>query len=605
MANQNVIDELIVQLTLDAEKYSRAEAKIDRDADRTFRNQQERARRTDRTNRDQQRRLKDVASGVKAFALQVTAAVGVVTGLGAAVGGVLSGFLNFETGLRRQAVGTALSNRQMQAWGATARRMGADANAGAEAIANLAREQKIGLQTGNAPTLQGLARIGVNIDPSRSIEDVLAQAQSIYRGAPKAQRQQYETTLLASGVSADLVLMIKSEIDARDAYARSFSQAAEENRKALDQLADSYESIKASGIAVAATLLEALQPAIASGAEQLQTFATKVADFSRSVQDAGGGVDAFQSSLDKHLPWLGHLFEGFRLLGGVVQGVWQGLKNLMDWLPTQGQGVRNFLNRSRNPFGTEPLGDAIQNAAGRAVRGLFGNDSGDIGAVGRANLAVNDWLRKATAKPGDATGLPRNIENDPPARLPRNIENDAPIGSDAQSLMTTLTSQYGLSVPQAAALVANWQRESGLRPNAINREGGGTGARGLAQWRGARTEAFRKRYGVMPDQASVAQQVEFALTDPYERSLLNKSFAVGGDADQLGVAVSKIYEAHGNVREDLRRGREAGALAAGYGGQPGATVNIQNLNVQSNDAQSFVGDLQRLDTTQPYNSVIR
>src|SRR6185503_17310267 len=141
-------------------------------------------------NKDQQKRLKDVAAGVRSFAGQVTAAVGVVTGLGAAVGGVLTGLLGFETGLRRQAVGTAMSNKQMQAWGATARRLGADANAGAEAIAALAKERQQFELTGNAPTMQALARMGVNVDRGRPLEDVLAQAQQIYRNAPEGQRQQ-------------------------------------------------------------------------------------------------------------------------------------------------------------------------------------------------------------------------------------------------------------------------------------------------------------------------------------------------------------------------------------------------------------------------------
>ncbi len=606
-----VVDELIVTLSLDAENYRKAEATVERTTDRTFRKQQERARVTDRTNRDQQKRLKDVAAGVRAFGVQVAAAVGVVTGLGVAVGGVLGGFLGFQTALRRQTVGTGLSNKEMQAWSATARRMGADANAGAEAIANLAKErQQIGLGM-PAPTLAALGKMGVNIDPARPLQDVLSQAQRIYQNAPAGQRQQYENTLSAQGVSNDLILMIKSERDVREAFTQSLAQATEENRKALDQLADAFESIKATSITVAGTLLEALQPAIEAGAAKLSDWAIKLAEFTKDLQDAGGGVQGFQEALDKNAP---ELASALRTLGDITSVVTnrfrdtgQALKDLWSW-------VTWFLNKSRAPWGNKGLADDI----GDRVRTVVGAGSGQ--SVSQAiGQKVGDWWRTTVADnrardvaEGRAR-LPRNIENDAPNlnphNLPRNIENDAPGQTvDAQSLMQKLITQHGLTVQEAAAVVANWQRESGLRTNAFNGEGGGTGARGLAQWRGDRSAAFKARYGVMPDQGTVDQQVEFALNDPYERQLLMRSLRAGGTAAEKGRMFSQMYEAHGNVREDIRRGQEAQRLESAYRGTSaaaGGTVNVQTINVQTNNPAEFVGGLQRLDGSQPYNTVIR
>lgn len=598
-----VVDELIVQLSLDAEPYQKVEAQVERNTDRTFRKQQDRARVTDRVNKDQQKRLKDVSAGVRAFAGQVTAAVGVVTGLGVAVGGVLTGFLAFETGLRRQTVGTAMSNRQMQAWTATARRLGADASAGAEAIAALAKERQQFELTGNAPTMQALARMGVNVDRGRPLEDVLSQAQQIYRSAPAGQRQQYENTLAAQGVSSDLILMIKSERDVREAFTQSLSQATEENRKALDQLADSLESMKATAVTVSATLLEALQPAIEEGAIRLSELATQFATFTKDVQEAGGGVEGFQAALDKNTPALGKLFEGFRLearlLSDATAVVRQGFR---EW----GQLLSPLIAR---------MGAALGYQTGNMAAGKLSTGQ-------RVALAIDEWWTgtvsgarssNAAADAGNPYNLPRNIENDAPNlnphNLPRNIENDAPAGAgmtgNAQQLMSKLITQYGLSAQEAAAVVANWQRESGLRTNAFNGAGGGTGARGLAQWRGDRTKAFQARYGVLPDQASLDQQVEFAMTDPYERRLMRKAFAGGGDAASLGRAYSQYYEAHGKVSEDIRRGNDAARLAAGYGGAAAPTVNIQNMTVQSTDANNLVGGLQRLSGSQPYNTVVR
>jgi hypothetical protein len=598
-----VVDELIVTLSLDAEPYQKVEAQVERSTDRTFRKQQDRARVTDRTNKDQQRRLKDVAAGVRSFGLQVAAAVGVVTGLGAAIGGTLSGFLSFETGLRRQAVGTALSNKQMQAWSATARRLGADASAGAEAIAALAKEQRQGVLTGNAPTLQALARMGVNIDTSRSLQDILGEAQNRYRAAPAGQRQQFEDALSAQGVSADLILMIKSERDVREAFTQSLSQATEENRKALDELADAFESIKATGVSVAGSLLEALKPAIEEGAVRLAEWAVQLGEFTKDLQDAGGGLQGFQEALDKNAPELGAVLRTLTDVLSVVVNRFRdtgtALRNLWSW-------ITYYLNKVRAPWGSQGLADDI----GQRVS----NATGGRGILG----AAADWWRQTVADnrardiaEGRAR-LPRNIEdgfpNLNPHGLPRNIENDAPssgMTGNAQDLMTKLITQYGLTAQQAAAVVANWSRESGLRSNALNPVGGGTGARGLAQWRGDRTKAFQARYGVLPDQASIDQQVEFAMTDPYERALMQRAFANSGDAQSLGRSYSQLYEAHGNVREDIRRGADAQRLAATYGGTAGASVSIQNMTVQTPDANALVGGLQRLGGSQSYNTVIR
>ena len=600
-----VVDELIVTLSLDAEPYEQAEKRVERNTDRTFRKQQDRARVTERVNKDQQRRLRDVAGGVKAFATQVTAAVGIVTGLGVAVGGVLGGFLSFQTALRRQTVGTGLSNKEMQAWSATARRLGADANAGAEALANLAKEQRQGILTGNAPTLQALARMGVNIDTSRSLQDILGEAQSRYRAAPAGQRQQFEDALAAQGVSADLILMIKSERDVREAFTQSLSQATEENRKALDQLADAFESIKATGVSVAGSLLEALKPAIEEGAVRLAEWAVQLGEFTKDLQAAGGGLQGFQETLDKNAPELGAILRTLTDVLSVVVNRFRdtgtALRNLWSW-------ITYYLNKVRAPWGSQGVADDI----GQRVS----NATGGRGILG----AAADWWRQTVADnrardiaEGRAR-LPRNIEdgfaNLNPHGLPRNIENDGPASGgmtgNAQDLMSKLITQYGLTAQQAAAVVANWSRESGLRSNALNPAGGGTGARGLAQWRGDRTKAFQARYGVLPDQASIDQQVEFAMTDPYERALMQRAFANGGDAQSLGRSYSQLYEAHGNVREDIRRGADAQRLAATYGGTAaGTNVNIQNMTVQTPDASALVGGLQRLGGSQSYNTVIR
>ncbi|MGJ8495943.1 hypothetical protein ACSFB1_12185, partial [Glaesserella parasuis] len=97
--------------------------------------------------------------------------------------------------------------------------------------------------TGQGPTLQALARLGVNAGPNVSIADMLGQAQQIYRQSSPAQQAQIEAGLAAQGVSNDLIVMIKSETDAREAYTKSFAESANKNRKALDAVTEALTSM--------------------------------------------------------------------------------------------------------------------------------------------------------------------------------------------------------------------------------------------------------------------------------------------------------------------------------------------------------------------------
>lgn len=623
---ENVVDELVVQLRLDAEQYRKAEATVERSVDRTDRKMQQRVRTTERRDKDQQRRLRDIGAGVKAFSVLATAAVGAVAALGTTAGVAITNLLGFQTTMRRQAVGTALSNREMQAWSATARRLGADANAGAEAVAALARERQQFELTGTAPTMQALARMGVNVERGRPIEDVLSDAQRMYRAAPAGQQQQFENTLAAQGVSADLILMIKSEIDARDSYTRSFGQASEENREALDALSDSLESIKSQAIAVSSTLLTVLMPAIQRGAEWLGTMATEVAAFANDVTEAGGGIRAFQTELEKRIPAVGTAINETRNQAGRFSDSVALTTAALDWLREKFTGFNTWaeglLDRVRTPWRTD--GTSIRQSLHEAREGLrerLGLSPGSSNAtpmqrfreldqvLDRGNRGAVNWARTRNEQRDGTWGRIKPLDESGASGAPGASGGWSAVTSgDSMSIMQTLVSQYGKTPAQAAAIVANWNRESGLRANAYNPAGGGDGARGLAQWRGARSRAFQDRYGVKPDQASIDQQIEFAMTDPYERGLMMKALGTGGGANGMGVGYSRIYEAHGNVAEDLRRGREAAVLERNYGAQQtaaGTNISIQNMTVQTPDAGGFVGGLQRVSGSQNYNSVQR
>lgn len=597
MADASVVDELIVRLRLDAEQYKKAEKQVDDQVDRTETKQKDRDVKRKRRDEDQQKRWRGLTTEAKAFTKTMGAVILTVAGLGAAVVGSLTSLNAFELGLRRQGVSTGLSNRELQAWGSTARRLGADADAGADAIANLAKEQKQFRLTGEAPTLQAFARAGVNVSPDMSIPDILANAQQVYRGAAPAQKQQLESTLAAQGVSPDLILMIKSETDAREAYTRSLAEASTENRRALDAFSDALAAAKANAITVANALLTLLQPAIERVAHWMSEGAQKASEFVDKVIAAGGGIEGFMNVVDKESPALGAtlrtLKTGLDAVGQVVDVVAFGLKELYGVIKGIVSWVSDKLPTVNPEFkaGVSNAWDWLKNTWHETV----GNARAEGPAPAQAAI---DWI---TAPPAPAAPAPGAA---PP--------------SDALALTGKLV-QNGLTVPQAAAVVANWQRESNLNPASYNPAGGGTGARGLANWRGERTAAFQARYGVTPDKATIDQQVQFMLTDPYEKSLLTNAFAAGGEnAATLGASYSRVYEAHGDAAEDALRGQSAARLAAQYRtanpatpGGPGAldtngpSFTIGTMTVMANNPTELANGISRQSGVTPYNSAVR
>lgn len=595
MANAQVVDELIVKLRLDSRDYKRSDKEVDRLVSRTERKARQTDARRRRREREEERRRVIATRSVKRFTLAMRSlalSFGAVLGVaGGATGiiGAVGALAGLETNLRRAAVATSLSNRQLQAWGSTARRLGSDSDAGARAIAELAREQQQFNLTGNAPTLQALASIGVQVGQNVPLENMLGAAQARYRAAEPAQRERIEAMLAAQGVSNDLIVMIKSETDARTAYLRSFAEASEENKRAMNAVGDTVAALAGAATALANAIAGTLQPAIETVAEYAHAGANRLREFGQRVIDAGGGVQGFQRVLDAESPQVSSTLRAitasFRTLGEVVDVVaygwseiWRMLRSAFSWLD-RATGAQ--LSRDR------PLsfaGGLIRDA----VRWAWGNTVTEARRYGPAPIG------QLTAERGGARA---------PAARTILTERD---------LMQLLVEQYGLSIPEAAAVTANASAESRLNPAAYNTAGGGTGARGLMQWRGARSAAFQARYGRMPNEATIEQQLDFMFSDPYELRRLRESLQPGGSASQLGERYSRIFEAHANVAEDARRGRAAAALARDY--QPASdtaaasstTVSINGpVYVQANNPEELTDSIQRMSNVQNYHSGVR
>lgn len=599
---ESVIDELIVRLTMDTKQYDKADkaknARIDateakeKQADRTReRRKKSREKESHEEKREDDARrkrlgqtekaVKSLGSTLKAFTLTAAA----VFGLGAGVGGIVHAITNlagFETGLRRAAVSTGMSNRQMQAWGATAKRMGADADAGADAIAALAREQKQFNITGQGPTMMALARMGVAVSPGTKIEDMLAQAQQIYRRSSPAQQQQMESALAAQGVSNDLIVMIKSEIDAREAYQRSLADSIEENKQSMHALNDALTTLQQASLKLANVIAIAATPYIQQFSDWVHNLASDPARVQHWLDNVAAGLHAMSDALGK----LPAAIDAFR--DAMNQSPYEKIHAFFKSSARQLQGdsqnktsLSLFARRMLHSFhlGSDPdKSPDYDPTAGALGNKLFGAPS-------------TNTTPAATFNPSAAVST--------------------------QDFMQQLV-QRGLSPAQAIAATANAEREAPgptpgtINPAAVNPNGG---ASGVFQWIGDRKAAFTKIFGVTPDQAPLSAQLDFAFGNAYEVARMQKALTGDQSAQALGRRFSEIYEAHGNVAEDIRRGQLAAQLAAQTGNNGTASTGTSDdgthihingpVTVKANDPESFIGGIKRIAMVQNYQTAVR
>ena len=607
MANANIVDELLVLLRLDTSQYKKADKEVEKQVTTT-------EKKLKKVDDARNKRMKESSAAVKQFAGQLRSfalTVGSVLGIGGGAAGLVQAVValtNFETGLRRASVSTGLSNREMQAWGSAARRLGADAEAGRAAIADLAREQKQFHLTGSAPTMQAFARMGINVSPDASITDILANAQRVYRGSSAAQQGQIESGLSASGVSNDLILLIKSEKNVREEFARSYAESATENRKALDSVTNALEAAKNSALNIANALASALQPQIEQFAQWLSKGAQQVSAFVDKVITAGGGVQGFTKVLDAEAPELARLM---RALGTAIGFLGEGLDVVIfgfKKLAAAAEALYNWIDEKVGYVigGPGKVKGAVADFGEGVAKGwrMLVGEARTGSPGGGVILTPEAQARLAAGASGGSTA------GSTAAAAPTGSAPVAPRGGSGQDDVMRGLIARGFTVDQAAAVAANIKHESNYNPAAYNPAGGGIGAHGLFQLRGDRAKAFQARYGKLPSQATIDEQLDFfASNDPEEARSRRAAFASGGTAAQLGTAVSAKYERHGNVAEDLRRGQTAATIAGQYGQQQASVGQQINLNgpitVQANNPQELVGGIQRVGGATNYNSAVR
>jgi hypothetical protein len=145
----------------------------------------------------------------------------------------------------------------------------------------------------------------------------------------------------------------------------------------------------------------------------------------------------------------------------------------------------------------------------------------------------------------------------------------------ARDMMDTLVNRFGYSREQAAGMAASAVFESSLRPTAFNPAGGGQGALGFFQWRGARLEAL-KAYAASQGKGYLDPQVQIEFA---HRELQSTESVAGGllraatTPEEAARVFAQSYE-RGEGRDTAQRMALARSLYEGKSvdgsGGPGA-----------------------------------
>lgn len=237
-------------------------------------------------------------------------------------------------------------------------------------------------------------------------------------------------------------------------------------------------------------------------------------------------------------------------------------------------------------------GDVVQ-----LLRQILEALSDTLGGGGPVGGGLGGMLRQASFNTGGGFGA-----GVPVAGLGGMGRITASIQERANYIIDQARQTLGLSPEQAAGVAGKLMSESGLNPAAFNPAGGGHGAAGIAQWRGARQEALAKYMNDHPEMSPFQAQVGFMLQElqssPYAdalNSLRQQSTAAGANMSMFmyerGEAFSR-YRGGGESEQFLRGYRPGPMYGAGGGGgdRAGAALNqTNNINIHGVNDPHAVG----------------
>lgn len=171
----------------------------------------------------------------------------------------------------------------------------------------------------------------------------------------------------------------------------------------------------------------------------------------------------------------------------------------------------------------------------------------------------------------------------------------------AQSEALSYFQSQGWSREQAAGIVGNLEAESSLNPRAFNPDGGGQGAKGIAQWRGSRLKDFEAFAGKGIDQSTREEQMAFVhheLTAGKETAA-GRALKAATTADGAADVIVRKYERPGNLDvESSARGNRAlrllGVATVASPTKPGTVTITDETGAMTKQQREATGDARAL-----------
>lgn len=307
-------------------------------------------------------------------------------------------------------------------------------------------------------------------------------------------------------------------------------------------------------------------------------------NFSAQLDRAGTKIENI--FIDK----LGNLEPGLEKLSKAVVDVLAAFTSsplLDEWLKDVNSGLESFaktVGTQKFKDGVEDFAKAIWDitlALGRAVRWiarLFPSAEAEKDAATPGTPLYDQEHRPGQPGWGFTPGLGWHKTPLIPGSAPQGPETPDDIRRQAAQHFASL----GLGQAGTLGMLGALWTESKFDPDSFNADGGGEGARGLANWRGKRLVEFRSRYGhdmldqSVPRAQRAQEQIEFAgyeLTGGKYKSVGDQLKRASSPKDAATIAVND-YESPGPY--EIRKARNHAIDRAGLYARDPVIVTIFN-----------------------------
>lgn len=437
--------------------------------------------------------------------------------------------LDGNAAISRLSRNLGVSTETLSTWEGAVKQVGGTAQDAAQGIQSLvtAREQ-IEL-TGQSNLIPYLQLLGLSLNDLKDPAETLLKIADAFHKMDPARAQAIGAGLGFSPAFVNLLELgrsgVQDKLKTSVHLTREQAQEAENAQNALGLMGEAAQSL-------GNILLSDLFPAISKAAEGIRALET--GDFTnapwakalvptsqeaaelahgleaveRVLHDLTGGDQGLQLVTPEDVKELSELVGLFGNLLNYVDDVVQLWNSL---LHGDVSGAAKWAHQASLDLFHKPGG------AGEAAGSAGASGSAVGAALGASGFSGNIW---ANGRSGAGTGLSGMVES--------------------------YFQAHGYTAEQARGIAAGITAEGGS-PEAFNGAGGGQGAYGIGQWRGARLAELRRRYGQHP---TMQQQLDFLLWE------LN-----GGDSG--GAAVRRQSTARGTSRAYIDAVMRPGAGAAG------------------------------------------